>query len=576
HNGKNLKELLSLGNGVSLWWFTLIAEKNTYKSDAINKLAQMDAIVEYIKANDIKKIVFACKSIKLKQVMNDYLNNNDIKIIFINYNNWFYGIRQNQYFILIGSIFTLFVHFINKMAVTMRIKGSLSKLRRNYIQNTAAKDSIMSMTYFPSIDVPSAKQGKYVNKYLQSFQESMEKEWKKVIWIFIYVKNNAISFSDAIRYAELFIKNGHVIYFIEEFNTLYLQLKSLVTLLINGAKFISAEKEIKRLYSFGEYNFYSLLRNDWYLSLIGPIGYSEILNYNLFKSVFKKFDIDKCLYLCEMHAWEKALIYARDTTKTRTRLFGYQSGAMPEMILNYFHTPLEVRPDVPYPIAVPDKIICNGRLNYDHMIKSGWTKDKVCIAEAVRYNHLKRYMSENLRKEKNLVLVGLSISPEEGSSILSVVYEALNNVGNIVVWIKAHPFLHIEDVFKLSGIDPEECSFHIKKEPVDELLSVARIAIVGESSVSIEAIALGCDVVIIDVPQWINMSLLKNTHASMVKRASCPVELKRVICEIIEQDYDAASRKAEAKNIIDTFFCLDYNSDVPERFLRILKDEPIL
>lgn len=42
HRDKNLKELFAIDKYATLWWFSLISEKNTYKSDAFNRLVQLD------------------------------------------------------------------------------------------------------------------------------------------------------------------------------------------------------------------------------------------------------------------------------------------------------------------------------------------------------------------------------------------------------------------------------------------------------------------------------------------------------------------------------------------------------
>ena len=44
HRGRNLKEYFSVDAFASLWWFSLIAEKNTFKSDFFNCLAQLQAL----------------------------------------------------------------------------------------------------------------------------------------------------------------------------------------------------------------------------------------------------------------------------------------------------------------------------------------------------------------------------------------------------------------------------------------------------------------------------------------------------------------------------------------------------
>ena len=56
--GKGLKEIFAVDKYATLWWFSLISEKNTYKSDAFNRLAQLDSIIEAVKREKINKIMY--------------------------------------------------------------------------------------------------------------------------------------------------------------------------------------------------------------------------------------------------------------------------------------------------------------------------------------------------------------------------------------------------------------------------------------------------------------------------------------------------------------------------------------
>ena len=276
-----------------------------------------------------------------------------------------------------------------------------------------------------------------------------------------------------------------------------------------------------------------------------------------------------------MHAWEKALIFARNASRNATPLLGYQSGTVSRMLLNYFNDPAELKANGSYAMAQPEKIICNGKISYNYLEKSGWPVEKLSIAEATRYYHLKERMMAKFSGKENIVLLACSISPEESSSILNVVYEALNNREDVEVWIKPHPFLQIEKVFKLSGINLRDCPFQIKKEPIENLLAEARIAIVGESGVSIEALALGCEVILANVPEWINMSPLRNVKAGVIRMVDSPEKLRQIVVDILKVKYNPEQHAAETRKIINDFFCFNEKSDIPERFLQLLSSADI-
>jgi surface carbohydrate biosynthesis protein (TIGR04326 family) len=297
------------------------------------------------------------------------------------------------------------------------------------------------------------------------------------------------------------------------------------------------------------------------------------MRYNAFQSVLSRTNAEKCVYLCEMTGWEKALICAKKATGSGISLYGYQHGTVSRMLLNYFNDPCEITGPGPYAMPQPDKIICNGRLPYDYMKESGWPEEKIPVVEAIRYNHLKKALEMKPNKKKDVILLAFSISAEESSAILTVACEALKNIGDREIWIKSHPFLDLKKVFKLSGISPEDLPFQFKEGPIEDFLVDARVVVSGESGVTIEALAFGCEVVIVNVPEWINMSPLRHVKTGMVTTAGSAEELKRAVDDVFAKEYRRETYAAEAGRIINDFFCLDEGSNIPSRFLKLLREE---
>lgn len=62
------------------------------------------------------------------------------------------------------------------------------------------------------------------------------------------------------------------------------------------------------------------------------------------------------------------------------------------------------------------------------------------IAEAVRYGHINVNRNMAVGLKKNVVLIVFSISVQESSSILSMVYYAFKDEKAIEIWIKTASF----------------------------------------------------------------------------------------------------------------------------------------
>jgi len=240
------------------------------------------------------------------------------------------------------------------------------------------------------------------------------------------------------------------------------------------------------------------------------------------------------------------------------------------MLLNYFSHPQELRRYQHYSFPLPNKVVCNGQIPFQYMIESGWNSDQVYLAEAIRYQYLKTYLQTPIEHKEPVILVPFSISPKEAAPILSIVYDAFHEDTHYEVWLKSHPFLNIQKVFKESFISQSKCRFTVKEGSIENFLKSARIAIVGESGVSFEALALGCDVIIINVADWINMSPLKNIEADFIHRVNSVTELKNTVQKILETPYHFKDRYEQIQSILRTCFCLNIDSNYPSKFMKLV------
>ena len=101
-------------------------------------------------------------------------------------------------------------------------------------------------------------------------------------------------------------------------------------------------------------------------------------------------------------------------------------------------------------------------------------------------------------------------------------------------------------------------------------VSEARIVIVGESGAALEALVFDCEIIIVNVPEWINMSPLKYIKAPMIRTANSPDELRQMVINIFKGEHKPQMHTAETRRIINDFFYFNEKRDTPERFLELL------
>lgn len=572
HKGKNLKEWFAIDEYLSTWWLSLIAEKNTFKSDAFNRFIQWQAITAVIKQEKIDNVLFASESQKLQRALQDWAKKQNILFLSLpiralmgikNRIKEFQGLHYFKHFfhVIFFAVY-LFMRF-------RKIRRAMRPLPRQ-MKN---EEQLLFIGPYPYFDAARAEEGIFKNKLYAQLQDALEADHQEILWALFYVDNRSLKVERAMQYARNFIEKGYNIYFLEEACTAGMQIKVLWKLFVQGLKFLFLERKIAQAHRFEDDNFYPIFKDDWYASFVGAQGYQGLLFYEMFKKLLKNSRAKRCLYCCEMHAWEKALLTARKATGSKLPIFAYQHATVSDMLLNYFNSPLETKSNGNYSLIRPDKIICNGELPYQYMLESGWPADRVVIGEAIRFGDLRRETKTAQKPKENIVLVAFSISAQESSAILANVYQALKEVKEIQVWIKPHPFVDLEKVFELAGLSRENFPFAIKHDTIENLLTQARIVIVGESSVSIVALSFGCEIILVNVPEWINMSPLRNIALRQITTVNSSEELKKNVLDICHPGPAASADQGEIERVINKFFCLNKNSAVPERLLKALEVE---
>ena len=579
--GKNLKESFAVDKDLSLWWLSLIAEKNVYKSDSFNCLVRMESIVSEISRREISGIIFSGRSLKLKKTLLEVSRKRNLqfKTCPIKYRSMPRELVSGEGGLLwVKHVFAMKLKSLFMTLRTLKVKIAFIFLPKKRLRVTG-RAPIMIITPYPDLDEDSAKKGVFKNKYFVNLPEALEKENKQIVWISMYVRNKAVSFNESLKYARSFIKNGGAFFMLEEFHSFAGSVKAFLKMMASGIKFVFLKNRIRKASEFGTFNIWALFEDDWYSSFAGAGGYYGLVSYYAFRKMFKAISPETCLFPSETRSWEKALISAGSGEKRRTTLLACQSGTVPKMHLNFFNHPDELDRNS-YPMPRADKILCNGSLPLEYMIGLPWPKEKMCVVEALRYMYLKEIITRDYSalKKKRIILL-LSISAEESSSILSVSYEAFKDMKDVEVWIKPHPFLNLDKVFVLAGVSKHESGFEVKEGSLKEFLPEAWIAVTGESSAAIEALAFGCRVLIVNTPEWINLSPLRFVDTDLVDTVNSPRELKQKVVDICEQwDLDSRFRgndkeryEEEKRRVVNKFFCLGAETDVPERFMEVLK-----
>lgn len=458
---RGLKKIFKFpGEDFSLWWFSLVAEKSTLKSDAY------ECLISYIAS-----IKSGCNNIAKK----------DNKLLIWRFLK---GLRFFFYFIL---------KVVRIKLLTKNFDSRINKL---------SHCEYVIVSYFPLIDKIKATKNIFENKYLASFHRTLEEKRKgRYAHICIQSDIDGYDFKDAIRMVNRFNEN-QIVFLSEEFLKIrhlfliffyYIYFSLLFILKLSGIKKAA-------VYNFegNDYNVWHILRRDFYDSFFGRDLIFSLSQIFLFRSLVSRLNkSSKIICVCEMQCWEKALyIYAK---KRGITTIGFQHTIVPELILNYFSLPQEFGDNFIKDCPFPDYLATVGNFTADLFLKYGWSKEKVFVWGAQRFEYLKE-RNDNIipwQKKGDYFLCALSIDNTETEKLLLLLNEAFREKVNHKIFLKKHPaFVSLEKTMKRLRLNLNPDIFEITEKSIQEVLMTAKGIIVTDSSSCLYALAYGIPVIV--------------------------------------------------------------------------------
>ncbi len=467
--GKNLVENLKIDTGFSVWWMNLVTEKSIYKSpDIFNclKLIALQEILEketpqiiQIQGKQDEKVFLSIISLCLN--MNIRVTDAAGRVIDQSgekYKN--YNLITTQ---IKSGIKTFILYIKDRWCFRSEKEPSWSKDEKSVF--------IFSYMMNPGMGVTHSGAG-----YLSGLPEVLYENGYKTSWIYHLVFDKNVS-SQKFYQRHLHVLNSdnsgaenH--YYLD----CYLSFSVLYHVIFNWLRFVWFSlfiKEIKTAFQCPNQtiNYWFLIKNDWYSSVIGSVAIKNLFRAELINAAMGRIPRHNLgLYIYEGQGWEKAFIYAWKQYG-HGKLLAVSHTTIRYWDLRHFHHALETSDNhSQLNTPLPDKIAVNGPVPRRILLDSGYSDDQLVSVEALRYlNIVNNIHSEPEKKTNNnkynLLVLG-SINKEETEVMLkmiSLIPDAL--LEKFKITVKFHP------LNKISLSNEHGLDINVSAEPVNELLA---------------------------------------------------------------------------------------------------------
>jgi surface carbohydrate biosynthesis protein (TIGR04326 family) len=515
-NKSTLISHLKIFDNLSYWWLTKIAAKNSHTPE----------IFHIFKLRTLEKLYFERECYGLVYCGNDRILHNIFK-------DWCQKLGhpyrqtstkkcdsrpQRKYVKWLASIFPFWfqavLYLIKRWYECIRHAKPTHAKRRKLSSKTS---QVTIVTYFPSIDMEKAGNGRFWSNYWGKLHDLLESSPYIVNWVWLYNESKQISYKDSVSLRDhcnsrSSDKYRHFIF--DEFISPAVLLNCLKHFLKIYFKGLCL-KDIRKEFHFpgSKLNFFPVLEFDWKSSFFGKDAVAKILDSSLCDYISKILPADPWgLYVWENQPWEISLVTAWERNQKQTKTIGYQHTVIPPQDTRYFFDPRVFQNKGNDTLPLPDKLALSGSCSESLMRENQYPCEHIVSVEALRFLYLRgRYETErkSLSQSDRVLLVATGGLEFETISQLTLLAEA-GKLGGLKkykrILIKSHPFLPINKYLNTLKFTFE---FSIVSQPVAELWPIADVAYCANSSVvSLEAAYLGMPLIIMGATNNLNFNSL--------------------------------------------------------------------
>jgi len=527
-NGQRLVEHMSLRDDFSMWWMSLLNEKNLLKSPQIYNIFRLMALEFIVAREGVKKIVVTIADASIQDVIETWCRNANLEYE-LDCNSSLSGKKgMKTFFSSLPHVLQAVVYFFYYSIFRWPARRSLNNSSYYEGDKTAC-----FISYLDNFDVDAVDKGGFYSRYWTALHSLLEREGIHSNWLHLFV--NGDTAENPKKSAELINecnskreKNQRHAILDGRLNLTILLgvIKDYLSLLLISWRI----RNIKHLFkpSDSEISYWHFLKKDWRSSLYGKTAIENCFFLNLFEAEMKYMPRQKLgFYLQENQAWERSLIYAWRKAG-HGKLIGVPHTTIRTWDLRYYFLPIEYQNNLTFTLPMPDKVALNGMAAVRAFCKAGFPEEMMLKVEALRYLYLaKQPISAKKRtrqpSDKIMVLILGDYSKKVTDKQMKFLADAAHNLAdNIVLTLKPHPnCLCVED-------DWPDLKLKITNRPLDEIVGMYDIAITSNrTSSALDAYFSGVLVLTILEPNGFNMSPLRDQ--SGVYFVNSPEELTEAL-----------------------------------------------
>jgi len=499
-NQKTIVEHFKIRPEFSYWWLTLVSEKSNYfKSPQIENIIKLEALHDLIVSKGYKKIKLVSSNNELSIAVK--LLTDSLEIGF----NWHQLASQaDKNNSLIRKIYGRLPYYMKSIFWLIRNSIYYWPLRGvgiNAWKNSEAK--VTFSTYFDNVTG-----GLNNSKYWTALPNLLIRNEIKSNWLHVFEKDQFATTPREAKNKMIYFNKTCSSYQVHVFLHSFLSIRLVTKVFFDWLKIIKLSRVLNTHIQNNSGFIWPLIKTDYFLSMIGPVSMSNLMELNLFEKAMSAIpNQERGCYLQENQPWELSFIYSWRQNNHSNNLLGIPHSSVRYWDLRYFFDSRSYFSDEDCSLPLPDNVGVNGIAAKKLYIEHGYPEKKLLSIEALRYLHLnltKDSVKAKLKKSTVILVLGdyMEKDTDFQMKLLETSNSFLSDAFKYIV--KSHPSNPIKP------LDYPNLSFRVSEKPISELVEECSLAYTSNvTSSALDAYCSGLPVISAFDPANLNRSPLR-------------------------------------------------------------------
>jgi len=545
YQGKNIKQILAVPEGVSLWWFNDLQYKFYREYLLCNWLVYCEIIKELIASNKYDQcIVFGGQAPFLnaiKELISDPRLSFHHKVSYS---------PKNELLIAISRVLHTFFYafFTLWQAITIRLLYKPAN-------RSPQRPDVTFFSIYPGSLVCS--NNKLKDRYYGQLPKDLKSKGLSINFLSFLDRKMGFENLFSINYLRHAAAADYNISFLESFLSFFEIVNKFVVYLKIALKILLLPRQAKQsLCTIDGIDYSALFLEPFLTSIYSYQNYQSLLLMDAAYKYSKQFQ-PKLLFSCYVinHVGRAINCGIRRFSKD-IPIVGMQHASYPRTKLETRYHKSEIDPnkggrDLINYAPFADYELFQGKITKELFNEAGLPEERSLLLGSPRFDSLFQFATnaENLRpnvscktdkipKGKKVLLVATGLFEADIKQLLDVLFQAVDD--NFFLLFKPHPNKPIEGMLKKYARIYPQIGYQICSGNIYELLLIADVLITTHSTVAEEAIALGKPAISVHAGTHLNVGALASLGLDVC--AHNPQELKEKINKYLCLDKDNFAR----------------------------------